>query len=89
MHDVGGKSNSDRVNKGETANKRKSVCFPTSQSSTGLINDEVVHPFIASISEDGGAKVFAKVSCGGEGKLILNHLNVAGGSARREEDFGF
>ena len=71
------------------ANKRKTVCFPTSQPSTKLINDEVVHPFVASVNEDGGAKVVAKVSCGGETKLILNHLNVAGGSARREEDFGF
>ena len=89
MHDVDGKSSSDRVNKGETASKRKSVCFPTSQSSTRLINDEVVHPFVASVSEDGGAKVFAKVSCGGEAKLILNHLNVVGGSTRREENSGF
>lgn len=71
------------------ANKRKSVCFPTSQPSTELINDEVVHPFVASVSKDGGAKVVAKVSCGGETKLILNHLNVVGGSAGREEDSGF
>ena len=89
LHDMGGKSSGDRVNEGEMASKEKKVSFPTRQSSTKLINDEIVHPFVASVNEDGGAKIFAKVSCEGKAKLILNHLNVVGGSTRREENSGF
>lgn len=89
LHDVSGKSRGDRVNEGEAANKGKSVSFSTHKSSMEFINDEIIHPFIVSVSENGGTKIFAKVSCGGKTKLILNHLNVVGGSAGREENFGF
>ena len=89
LHDVGGKSRGDRVNKGEAASEGKCVCFSTRKSSMELINNEVVHSFIASVSEDGGAKIFAKVSCEGKAKLILNHFNVVGGNAGREENSGF
>ena len=82
LHDMGGKSS-------ETTSKGKKVSFPTRQSSTELINDEVVHPFVVLVNEDGGAKIFAKISCEGKAKLILNHLNVVGGNAGREENSGF
>lgn len=89
LHDMGGKSSGDRVNEGETASKEKKVSYPTRQSSTKLINDEIVHPFVAPVNEDGGAKIFAKVSCEGKAKLILNHFNVVGGNAGREKSSGF
>ena len=89
LHDMGGKSSGDRVNEGETTSKGKKVSFPTRQFSTELINDEVVHPFVVLVNEDGGAKIFAKISCEGKAKLILNHLNVVGGNAGREENSGF
>ena len=53
LHDMGGKSSGDRVNEGETASKEKKVSFLTRQSSTKLINDEIVHPFVAPVNEDG------------------------------------
>lgn len=60
LHDVSGKSRGDRVNEGKAASKGKSVSFSTHKSSMEFINDEIIHPFIVSVSEDGGTKIFAK-----------------------------